>query len=81
MKIKAGDTVKHIPTGETWLVCGVNYKSGDLVPCGYPFPSVAKIADCELIMSGKSGQTKEMQVALAKHWMHSFIEQEVFSDG
>lgn len=46
-KIMPNDTVKHRPSGEIWVVCGVNHESGNLVPMGYPFPSIAKVEDCE----------------------------------
>jgi hypothetical protein len=74
-KIRPGDFVKHIPSGETWVVCGVNYERGGLVPCGYPFPSLARISDCILEESNGLEQTKEMKNALRKHGMESFIEQ------
>lgn len=48
-RIMPNDIVKHKPTGETWVVCGVNHTDGLLIPCGYPFPTVAKVEDCELI--------------------------------
>lgn len=48
-RIMPNDTVKHRPSGETWVVCGVNHESGSLVPMGYPFPSIANVEDCELI--------------------------------
>lgn len=75
-QIKANDTVKHIPSGETWVVCGVNYGTGELIPCGYPFPSVAKISDCELIEEGyeTKPQSEEMIKALQKHGMVNFID-------
>lgn len=48
-EIKPNDIVLHKPTGERWVVAGVSYKEGGLIPKGHPFPSVARIADCELI--------------------------------
>lgn len=50
-KIMPNDFVRHIPTGEEWVVCGVCYEIDELIPCGYPFPSLAKISDCELTES------------------------------
>ena len=46
MDIDTGDTVKHRPTGEEWLVAGV--ENGRLMWCGYP-PGTADVADCDLI--------------------------------
>lgn len=46
-EIKAGDTVKHGPTGETWVVKRVN---GDYLEwCGWP-PGQARVADCTLVV-------------------------------
>lgn len=46
--IRTGDSVKHGPTGETWLVA---YVDGDyLAWCGWP-EGEAKLADCTLIKS------------------------------
>lgn len=50
--IMPNDTVLHKPSGEKWVVAGVNHATGELCPMGYPFPSVAKIADCEIIEKG-----------------------------
>lgn len=48
-RIKPNDVVLHKPSGEKWVVAGVNYGEGRLIPKGYPFPSLANIADCELL--------------------------------
>ena len=48
-RIKPNDVVLHKPSGEKWVVAGVNYDDGRLIPKGYPFPSLAKIDDCELL--------------------------------
>lgn len=48
-RIKPNDIVLHKPSGEKWVVAGVNYDEGRLIPMGYPFPSLAKIEDCELL--------------------------------
>jgi hypothetical protein len=74
--IRPNDFVKHIPSGEEWVVCGVNYSKNQLIPCGYPFPSLAKISDCELIESRNIPQSKEMKDALTQHGLSSFVEQE-----
>jgi hypothetical protein len=46
MTIDTGDTVMHIPTGETWLVACV--QGNDLSWCGWP-EGYAKVKDCRLI--------------------------------
>lgn len=74
--IRPNDTVLHKPSGEMWVVCGVDYEHDDLIPCGYPFPTLAKISDCELVEDGyiKRGQSKDMIVALKKHGLTRFID-------
>ena len=47
--IRPSDVVLYKPTGETWVVCGVDHEKGELIPCGYPFPTLAKLEDCELV--------------------------------
>jgi len=64
MKIRPNDYVLHNPTGEEWVVCGINYEKGYLVPCGYTFPSMAKITDCELTGSSGKPQDDEQKEAL-----------------
>ena len=73
--IMPNDVVKHLSTGEEWVVCGVNYERGELIPCGYPFPSIYQISDCTLVEKRYShgGQEREQIVALQKTGLPSFI--------
>lgn len=71
--IQPNDIVRHIPTGETWVVCGVNVEKGKLIPCGYPFPSMANISDCEIIERRNEPQTEEEIDALKRHGLESYI--------
>ena len=74
-KIMAGDTVLHRPSGETWVVCGVDREKGRLIPCGYPFPSVARLEDCELLERRKTKeQPREYAEALLAHGFGRFVE-------
>jgi len=50
--IKAGSVVKHIPTGETWFVLGVNQKRNEICIAGWP-PSKAKLSDCVFVEQGE----------------------------
>lgn len=77
--IRANDIVLHRPTGEKWLVCGVDYDRGRLIPCGYPFPSIADISDCELIESRSLPQDEEYKKSLRDYGLESFIEKETES--
>lgn len=45
---RAGDQVRHVPTGETWIVAWCN--GPELSWCGYP-DGVARTADCTLIQA------------------------------
>lgn len=73
-EIRPNDFVKHIPSGEEWVVCGVNYEQGKLIPCGYPFPSMANISDCELTEARNKPQDSDMVRALTQHGCQSYIE-------
>lgn len=57
-QIKAGDSVLHKPSGETWFVLGVNYKAGKLCVAGWP-PTIANIVDCELVEKAERQLTDE----------------------
>lgn len=74
-KIRATDVVFHRPTGEEWVVCGVNEANGTLIPCGYPFPTMADISDCELRESSGQPQPEDYKRALRGHGLESYIEQ------
>ena len=76
MNQPTADYVLHKPTGEEWVVCGVNYERGELIPCGYPFPSVAKIEDCVLTEKKYSSgaQEREYIEALQKAGMTELLE-------
>lgn len=55
-KIAAGDSVFHKPTGETWYVLGVSRDR--LCVAGWP-PTIADIADCDLVTKGTGGITED----------------------
>lgn len=68
---QAGDTVKHIPSGETWILCGANNERGEVIPCGWPFPTLAKAEDCILLKRG--GPKEEYKRALKSIGLDSYI--------
>ena len=74
--IYPNDTVRHKPTGEEWIVAGVNHMDGTLVPCGYPFPTIAKIEDCELIKEGYEieSQSAELIKEFLQRGMQNFVD-------
>lgn len=55
---KAGDTVKHGPTGETWvLACDQDRR--EVLPAGWP-ETVAKAEDCVLVESASDTERLAM---------------------
>lgn len=57
--MKAGDTVKHNPSGETWVLAAVDLGRGEVYPCGWP-ETIAKAADCVLVKSCSDAESREM---------------------
>ena len=74
--IRPNDVVLHKPSGEKWVVCGVDHSKDELIPCGYPFPTLAKLSDCELIEERYhiEPQTEEQIKALQKEGLDRFID-------
>lgn len=62
MDIDTGDTVRHRPTGEEWLVAGV--KDDRLYWCGWP-PGRANLADCELTRKATPSERDKLLHELA----------------
>lgn len=75
-RIYPNDIVKHVPSGETWVVAGVDPMGGFLIPKGYPFPSMAKLADCQLMESRYHFEPQDKNVIkyFLDHGMQSFID-------
>ena len=60
--IDTGDTVKHGPTGETWVVA---YVQGDrLAWCGWP-EGEARLSDCTLVESATDEERLKLLHQLA----------------
>ena len=74
--ITPNDIVLHRPSGETWVVCGVNHETGQLIACGYPFPSMANVEDCELIEKRYHIEPQSIEEinALKSHGLDTFID-------
>lgn len=61
-QIDTADHVKHVPSGELWLVA---YVEGDrLCACGWPC-TVANLADCELIQKAAPGEKEALLQRMA----------------
>ena len=58
--IKAGSTVKHIPTGEGWYVLGVNKAENKACFAGW-LPSTANLKDCILVEEGDGITIEELE--------------------
>lgn len=72
--IAPNDTVLYKPTGETVLVCGVNYRRGYLIPCEDTFPRMLDIDDCELIRQSGLEQTVSQKKKLLQYGLVAYIE-------
>ena len=57
--MKPADTVKHGPTGETWVIAAVSPRGDELSPAGWP-ETIANVADCELVMSAPDDKSRDM---------------------
>jgi hypothetical protein len=74
--IRPNDTVLHRPSGEQWVVCGVDPERDELIPCGYPFPTLARLSDCELVEEhySRTGQPEEYKEVLRAQALFRFVE-------
>jgi len=54
---RAGDTVFHEPTGETWILA-VDQFGNRVSPCGWP-ETIADAADCELKVAASDDERAE----------------------
>lgn len=61
---RAGDAVKHGPTGETWVLAADQH-GDDVVCAGWP-ESIAKAADCTLVEAATDDQRREMLMRVAE---------------
>lgn len=61
MIISTGDIVKHIPTGEEWVVAF--NENGRLSPCGWP-ESLAETSDCVLVEKATDEKRIELEQRL-----------------
>ena len=60
--MRAGDHIKHRPSGETWVVA---YAEGDDV-CAFGWPhSIARRSDCEMVKSVSEAEHRAMLIELS----------------
>ena len=60
---RAGDVVKHGPSGETWVLACDEF-SGSVWPCGWP-ETRANASDCELVTPADDGERLDMLTTVA----------------
>lgn len=63
MVFRAGDHVRHLPSGEAWVLA-CDEERGEVVCCGWPETS-AKAADCELLTSTSDEGRRELLLRVA----------------
>lgn len=62
--IRTGDHVRHIPSGETWVVAFVEDHTGLLCACGWPCELVP-IAQCQLVKQASDEESLALVRKLA----------------
>jgi hypothetical protein len=61
---RAGDTVFHRPSGETWVL-SCDEVEGEVIPAGWP-ESYANAEDCDLVESASDTERLEMLTNASK---------------
>lgn len=61
-----GDTVKHLPSGEEWLVACAHPENDALYPIGWP-PTRAKLSDCVLVEKATPAEREKWLGDLSKN--------------
>jgi ADP-ribose pyrophosphatase YjhB (NUDIX family) len=62
MKIDTGDTVKHAPSGETWVVACV--RGNELSYVGWP-EGFAKLSDCVLLEKASDDKRQKLLIEMS----------------
>lgn len=57
-KFRAGDRVKHGPSGETWVLA-CDSQDDEVMPAGWP-ESYANVGDCELVREATDEEREKM---------------------
>lgn len=62
MEIEKGMTytADHKPSGESWLVLGIDVKGDRVCAAGWP-PTIAKLSDCDNVEAIRKMYTNELQ--------------------
>jgi len=51
-------TAKHIPTGERWLLLGIDTEGDRVCAAGWP-PTIGKLSDCETVVELRAMTVEE----------------------
>ena len=75
-QIMPNDVVLHVPSGEKWVVAGVDHKDGRLIPKGHPFPSTAYVSDCKLLERKYENEWQDAEVIryFMNNGMSSYVD-------
>jgi hypothetical protein len=63
--VKSGDTIKHRPTGENWVVAAMSPDGKELVCAGWP-ETVTSVENCELVKSCSDAEHREMLIEVTR---------------
>lgn len=61
---RAGDVVKHLPTGETWTLA-TDDDYGKVYPCGWPC-CMANVSDCQLIRAATDAERDDTLLRVSR---------------
>lgn len=65
MEFRAGDRVRHKPSGETWVVAHVDYGYGDLYWVGWP-DGRARVDQCDLVAAASDTEHLDVLCRVAR---------------
>jgi len=76
VEIMPNDRVRHVPTGKELTVVGVNFRRQEVITDVWPFPTVFKLEDCELIEKryDTEPQTWDQILALKRVGYQNFVD-------
>lgn len=69
-RFRAGDVVRHRPSGETWVLAYAAMERNEVSACGWP-ESIAKADDCVLVEAATDDKHEEMLREWAEKVQHS----------
>lgn len=62
-QINCGDTVRHRPSGEEWLVAAADVQADDLMWCGWP-EGMARASDCDVTKRASPEEQRKLHSEL-----------------